>query len=157
VTGASRTWRPLAGKTLNARPKLSGTLSHSRCSEKKKPQPAVPRTHPVRPFQSSPEPTPHRAGLEHLVTGFPPRHRFPPNGTRSPGVPPSPGLPNRECPRWISATGRRCRSPSSTCPWPDGERLSVGATGLRYAYAAVPSHKRRVQSVETAPRWPALA
>jgi len=75
------------------------------------------------------------------------------------GVGPSPGPLNRECPRWISATGRRCRSPSSTCPQPDGERLSVGATGLRYAYAAVPSHQRRVRSVETAcsPRRAALA
>jgi len=26
-----------------------------------------------------------------LVMGFPPRHRFPPNGTRSPGVPPVAG------------------------------------------------------------------
>src|SRR5262249_11147905 len=74
-------------------------------------------------------------------------------------LPPWPGLLNRECPRWINATGRRCRSPSSTCPWTDGERLSVGATGLKYAYAAVPSHQQRVRSVETvcSPRWAALA
>jgi hypothetical protein len=32
------------------------------------------------------------AGVERPCDGFPPRHWFPPYGTRSPGVPPSPGL-----------------------------------------------------------------
>ena len=31
-------------------------------------------------------------GVERPCDGFPPRHWFPPYGTRSPGVPPSPGL-----------------------------------------------------------------
>ena len=53
------------------------------------------------------------------------------------------------------ATGRRCRSLSSTCRWPDEERSGAGAAGVRRADAAVPSYRQQVRSVEPrcSPDW----
>jgi hypothetical protein len=65
----------------------------------------------------------HRAGVEpKLVMGFPPRHRFPPNGTPKPRCPPVAGASLIEVP-WSGETlmpmePGECRQPAPECVRP---------------------------------------